>query len=533
MSSIDNEFDLLSTPGTPDESRRLRFEQFASPSQSPMVKIAEEEDFPRPTLSLSDLPPLSSSSQSKRYSAHFSSPKLPPPQSAGFYSLDNNSSSSVIIPGGNVPGNRNSMTSLKYVPSPSIPMRNRSPVRDLSPQRRRSPSPKKNSPFNFQSTNLSAAPVINSRASHRKGHRYKHSSVSMNLFQEPKPRAPLKVPTAFPIPTRQEFFGSCSSDQKLKLTWSIFHLFIALITYLLGFKYSLHSFSTLSHLMFYDSLSCFVIVFVDIMGNFDVWSKSSIRYPFGLGRIEVLFGFALSVSLIFVGCDLVSHFIEELMFSFFGDSPSTHGHSSNHSHDHETDINMIIYELIILLVVTTTLISSNFITEKTKSTSKQISKLDALKNTIINNPTHLITLIFSCYLALNPLIMNIQSDIEINKIATLIISLLICYMGWKVVRYLGVIILLSFPGTHNSKTSVLRKIKGKIQDLNVFKSSYSIENVVLSKVHMNLVIILVNIKMIGGSDDDEINLTYEINKILNEVFEDKENIETTIDIDRI
>jgi hypothetical protein len=39
--------------------------------------------------------------------------------------------------------------------------------------------------------------------------------------------------------------------------------------------------------------------------------------------------------------------------------------------------------------------------------------------------------------------------------------------------------------------------------------------------------------MIGGSDDDEVNLRYEINKILNEVFEGKENIETTIDIDRI
>jgi divalent metal cation (Fe/Co/Zn/Cd) transporter len=286
--------------------------------------------------------------------------------------------------------------------------------------------------------------------------------------------------------------------------------------------------------MFYDSLSCFVVVFVDIMGNFDVWSKSSITYPFGLGRIEVLFGFALSISLIFVGCDLVSHFIEELMISFFDDTTTAHGHSSSHSHSSESDsqISLLFYEITVLCVAATTLISSRLVVLSGRK-AKATSGMSALRENIINNPTHIITLIFNGYLFISPLITNINSDIEINKISTLVISLLICFMGWKVVRYLGFIILLSFPGIDNSKKNVLTKLKQRILDLNVFKSNYKLENVVLSKVHMNLVIILINIQMIGGSDDDEVNLRYEINKILNEVFEGKENIETTIDIDRI
>lgn len=518
--------DAPSTPATPTEKSRSRFDQYyeQSPSQSPMIQITEE-DRPEDSLSHSDLFPPSSARTNKRNSTHFSTPML--------YSLENNSSSSLLIPGGNIPGNRSSTTSLKYVP-PMAPMRNkspsryRSPTRDGSPKRYRSPSPKK--PFNFKSTNLAAPTASSMRPSHRKGHRYKHSSVSMNLFQEPKQRAPLKVPVSFPIPTAKEFFGSCTPDQKRKFAWSCLHLALSSVILTIGFSYSLHTFSTLSHLIFYDALGCTTVVLSDIMRNFDVYTQSSIMFPFGLGRIKVLFEFALSVSLVFVGCDLISHFAEEFIISFFeGDVDVETGGHSHHGSESSPHMNMMVYELCVAATLLTTFISSRLHGDS-GSASSRIGKL---KHTIMSNPTHFITLIFASYLAFHPLLLSLDSDIEFNEVSSLAISVLIIYMGWKVVKRLGYTILLSAPGLTSNK-SVTNELKQRIIDLDEFKKGYEIKNLVVSQVHLELVIVLANIRMIGGTDDDELNVRYKISEVVGQVIDTRHRgVETTIDIDRI
>lgn len=549
--SESNPFDnkpSLQPPGTPTDTPRSRYDQFATPNQSPMIKISELEEpetLDSPTK-FSDILPPSSSYTSKRNSLHFSpshnqSHPMQPANSGSFYSYDNNSSSSLLIPGGNVPGNRSSISSLKYVPPPSAPMRNKSPTRNKSPLRStspirsRSPSPRKYQPFNFRSTNLSTPSINNPRASHRKGHRYKHSSVSMNFFQEPKARAPLKIPVSFPIPTINEFFSSCNSSQKQKLAWSFFHLLVSIVIFLVGFNYSITSFSTLSHLIFYDSLGSLTVIFVDIMSNFDVWSKSSMKFPFGLGRIEVLFGFALSVSLIFVGCDLISHFVEEFMVSFF-DHEAGHDHSSGHNHhntssSHSADISLPLYEFFVLLTVITTLISSNFIVNK-ESVNSMITNFSFLKNTIVNNPTHFITLLFSGYLFIYPFVSSFDSDFKINQVSTLFISVLICYIGWKIVRFLGCIILLTYPNTKQRFNIISNKILTDVKDLSQFKSNYTVSNLIIFRVHLNLLTVFMSIKMVGGSDDDELSVRCQVNDIIKKHINDN-HIETTIDIDRI
>ncbi len=530
----------LQPPVTPKDTPRSRYDQFSTPTQSPMIKISELEEpdsLDSPSKYSDILPPSLSYTSSKRNSLQFSpaqnqSYPMQPNNSGSLYSQGNNSSSSLLIPGGNVPGNRSSLSSLKYVPPPSIPMRNKSPVRSSSPIRSRSPSPRRYQPFNFRSTNLSTPSLNNARASHRKGHRYKHSSVSMNFFQEPKARAPLKIPASFPIPTINEFFTSCNTLQKQKLAWSFFHLLTSIIIFLVGFKYSISSFSTLSHLIFYDSLGSLTVVFVDIMSNFDVWSKSSIKFPFGLGRVEVLFGFALSVSLIFVGCDLISHFAEEFMVSFFNDEEG-HDHTSGHNHHNSNsiDINLPLYEFFVLLTVTVTLVSSNMVVNKER-VNNMITNFSFLKNTIINNPTHFITLIFSAYLFLYPFVASFDSDLKINEASTLFISVMICYIGWKIVRYLGCIILLSYPNTKKSYNAISNAIIKDIKDLDQFKSNYTISNLIIFRVHLKLLTVFMNIKMVGGSDDDELNLRYQINELVKQHM-DGDDIETTIDINRI
>jgi hypothetical protein len=409
---------------------------------------------------------------------------LIPPKRVGAYSpyqLDNGSQSSL---GGylNQPGNRSSITSLKYVP-PMTP-RNKSPVRSSSP--RRSPSPKRN-PFNFKSTNLDMLPLP--KTSHRKGHRYKHSSVSMNLFQEPKQRAPLRINISYPVPTLKEFISSCDYTQKLKSIWFLIHLLSSISVFLLGFIYSNQSMTTLSHLIFYDSLGMGILVISTIMTNFDIYSKSSLKFPFGLGRIDVLFKFAKSISLIFVGCDLASHFIEEMIMSLFNDHDH-HGHM-NHLDGHE--MSTLCYELIMIGVGGTTMISY-------KMTKSQSS---------------IVTMIFILLLILQPFI---PYD---NDLSTLLISSLIIYMGSLVVKSLAYVILLSHPST----ASLADKITSQL------KTSSTLENVIVSQIHMDLIIVMISIKMIGCSDDEELELRLKLEEMVKESV--KGHVEITVDIKRL
>lgn len=521
LTGLEQGRELSPEPATPTERPCSRFDlSYETPAQSPMLKITEEDDDPdSPSHLASLIPPQHTGS--KRHST-YGSPML--------YSLENNSSSSLFNPSG-----RNSATSLKYVPQTSAPMRSKSPMRSRSPVRGSSPvrncstSPKKPSgPFNFKSTNLTAPAIPgmpNSRASHRKGHRYKHSSVSMNLFQEPKQRAPLRINVSYPIPDFTEFMGSCTREQKLKVVWASLHLVYSLFIFLTGFTYSLHSFSTLSHLIFYDAFGCIITVLTDIMNNFDVYTKSSIKFPFGLGRMQVLFGFALSVSLIFVGCDLGSHFVEELVMGFFAEEQ--HDHASGHNHHNtgsDLQISVLFYEITVIMTIVVTTVSSRITATMTNTTS--------LKSIMMNNPTHIITLIFSTYLALNPLLLNLGADVGINEIVTLTIAVLIIYMGSNVVKYLGYIVLLSFPNVDTKKEKFFSEIETNIESLDAFRSTYSIENMVISKVHMGLVVVIINIKMAGGSDDEETMLRNQIDKVIREALI-SQKVETTIDINRL
>lgn len=77
--------------------------------------------------------------------------------------------------------------------------------------------------------------------------------------------------------------------------------------------------TALSHLIVFDALGASLCVAVDVLSNFEVWRRSSIRHPFGLERAEVLAGFAMSVFLLFMGFDIVSHAAEHLLEGLWGE----------------------------------------------------------------------------------------------------------------------------------------------------------------------------------------------------------------------
>jgi hypothetical protein len=115
----------------------------------------------------------------------------------------------------------------------------------------------------------------------RRGHRYKHSSVSTQhqIFLEPPPRAPLALPASLPIPTFKEAWKSMSKEQTVRISWCLCHALVA--AYVLYSAQGSLALTALSHLIFFDAISATICVVVDVFCNFEVWKRSSIRHPFG------------------------------------------------------------------------------------------------------------------------------------------------------------------------------------------------------------------------------------------------------------
>lgn len=474
-----------------------------------------------------------------------------------------------------------------YSPAPMSPVRSTSPLRasrqyhPKSPVRR-TPANTNYSPFNFQTQEIPLNGNLQVKPAHRKGHKYKHSSVSMNLFQEPE-KAPLSqtqlsaIPDCYPIPNYKETIASITGNQKYRLLWSILHCGLSIGIFIVGFKFKLASLSTLAHLVFYDSLGSFLIVFVDIMSNFEVWNNSSIMYPFGLGRIEVLVGFALSASLVMVGFDLFSHFLEELVMLWVAHDETDDGisQSPHHVHSHPGSGgsgNWLIYEVVLITTLVVSLVSSNLILgfdriNEMISTTKEkvpyahsrstsglldtevqedtrigsISRLQRIVKTWKKNPTHFITLTYTTFLFLIPIIpQSLTSDlaVDINELATFMVAGLLCFNGWKLAKTLGGILLCSFPYSDYEYNKVKSKIIDQILNRDFFKQDYQIQKFFITKVNYKLFIVGVKIVMKGANSDEEVRARFEVNRIItNELGQlddesKKVHPEITIDIDR-
>lgn len=462
------------------------------------------------------------------------------------------------------------------------PSRGSSPIRKLntSPYRQRASSPSKLQPFNFQpqdimmhgnSSNLSL--VV--KPAHRKGHRYKHSSVSMNLFQEPVPIAdtnhqPDLIPDLYPIPDVRESLSSATSNQKFKLALALAHFVTSVVVLVYGIRYHQSAFSTLAHLVFYDSLGSLVVACVDVISRFEVWSKPSIAYPFGLGRLEVLAGFALSTSLVMVGCDLVSHFVEELIVGYV-DAGNEPDHGSHHVHHHagsDDNLNWVLYEAFLVLVIVVTWFTSICIFEEasiseimnsetklvkgmfklspkkdgildTDENDVLVSALRAFVRTLVRNPIRMLTLFYSTFLLLVPFIpANLKDDFgyDIIEASTLVVAATLCYAGWNLVHTLGGILLVSFPYSDYDLNVLKATIHDQILALSNFKDTYFIGSVQMSKVNHKLYIVCIEAHIRGGSADDESRLLFEINRIVARVVGDFDSgcqVETTISASRI
>jgi divalent metal cation (Fe/Co/Zn/Cd) transporter len=279
----------------------------------------------------------------------------------------------------------------------------------------------------------------------RRGHKYKHSSVSHQIFLEPPPRAPLALPNSLPIPTLSELRASMTKDQNIRLYWSMCHMGVA--AYTAWNSHSSAAMQALSHLIFYDSLGALLCVLVEVFSNFDVWGRSSIRHPFGLQRMEVIAGFALSVLLIFFGFDLISHNAKHALEGI--------GHTPHHAHSHGR-VSAGTVDLTALLALGSTLISAVGLKNHARiGKAMRFAAMDNLPS-VLSNPSHFLTLSCSVITLLLPLL-SLHTFEIIDKMLSLSIAVSMLFLGVHLGKNVGSMLLMSYPGRGVSE--VIRDIE--------------------------------------------------------------------------
>ncbi|EJT76363.1 cation efflux family protein family [Gaeumannomyces tritici R3-111a-1] len=316
-------------------------------------------------------------------------------------------------------------------------------------------------PFNFQTQIISTSPV-RSNVGQRRGHRYKHSSISAQhqVFQEPPQRPPPVLPASLPVPTLREAWASMYREQRLRLYWCLCHAAVAVYVFLSA-SGSL-AMTALSHLVFFDVGSAAICVCVDVLGNFEVWRRSSVRHPFGLQRAEVLAGFAMSIFLIFGGFDLLSHNIKHMLegvgehenhLPVIPAGPADHaahaGHGHGHAHSHADRVNPGTVDTASLAAIVATLVSAYGLKNHGRIGRAMLvqypSYLSSLLPAVLSNPFHFLTLFFSFLMLLLPLL-SVGTFVWLDRLICAAIAVSMFVLGARLAVAQGLMLLMSYRG---------------------------------------------------------------------------------------
>ncbi|KAI0840242.1 cation efflux family-domain-containing protein [Hypoxylon sp. FL0890] len=353
-------------------------------------------------------------------------------------------------------------------------------------------------PFNFQTQIISTSPV-KPNVGQRRGHKYKHSSISAQhqIFQEPPPRPPLALPRDLPIPTVKEAWKSMSKDQRRRLYWCICHLLIAVSVFL-----SAHgslAMTALSHLVFFDVGSALICVAVEVLGNFEVWKRSSIRHPFGLERAEVLAGFALSIFLIFGGFDLVSHNLKHVL-------EGKGGHTAHHPDPHEGGGPRVPnggLDMASLAAIVATLVSAYGLRNHARiSKVMRVSYLASLPS-VLSNPFHFLTLSTSALMVLLPLF-SIPIGLLLDSAICGLIAIAMFLLGVRLAIAQGLMLLMSYGGRSGSGSPGKNKDVGVadvVREIEAEPGVEKIEEAQFWQVHYGLCMANLKLSVAKGCDD--------------------------------
>ncbi|KAI0167104.1 cation efflux family-domain-containing protein [Hypoxylon sp. FL1284] len=379
-----------------------------------------------------------------------------------------------------------------------------SPVVDASGSNGAAPNP-----FNFQTQVISTSPV-KPNVGQRRGHKYKHSSISAQhqIFQEPPPRPPLALPRDLPVPTVKEAWRSMSKDQRRRLYWCTCHLLVAVTVFLTA--HGSLAMTALSHLVFFDVGSALICVAVEVLGNFEVWKRSSIRHPFGLERAEVLAGFALSIFLIFGGFDLVSHNLKHVLEGKGGHAahhPDPHGGAD----DGEVRVRpggLDAASLAAILATLVTLVSAYGLRNHARiSKVMRVSYLASLPS-VLSNPFHFLTLSTSSLMVLLPLL-SIPIGVLLDSAICGLVAVSMFGLGTRLAIAQGLMLLMSYGGRSGSGSGGRNRDVGVadvgvadvVREIEAEPSVEKVEEAQFWQVHYGLCMANLKLSVARGCDD--------------------------------
>ncbi|KAG8626290.1 hypothetical protein KVT40_005235 [Elsinoe batatas] len=348
-----------------------------------------------------------------------------------------------------------------------------------------------NNPFNFTTQQYTAGRVSASKADlgRRKGHKYKHSSISHQIFQAPTPRPPLQLPTSLPMPTRKEVQHSLTGEQKSRLLWCLGHFLVAAFV-----QWSAHgsmAMTALSRLLFFDASGAFICVFVDMMGNFEVWKRSSLRHPFGLERADVLAGFGMAVFIAFMGLDVLSHGIEHALENQGGHE----AHTTNHHHHERVSPGSV--DIAALLSIISTLISAVVLKNHARIGKAMRFELIAGWGKILGNPSHFMTLSCSALLLLLPLF-SIDTYSWFDTALSAVIAVMMIAFGAKLGSALASMLLMSYSGPGG-----VERVKEVIAEIESDPMISEVEEAKFWQVHYGLGMANLKLRYRGNGYGDE------------------------------
>lgn len=238
-------------------------------------------------------------------------------------------------------------------------------------------------------------------------------------------------------------------DQRARLYWCICHgLVAAYVFFSAGGSLAM---TALSHLIFFDVGSAAICVGVDVLGNFEVWRRSSIRHPFGLQRAEVLAGFAMSVFLVFGGFDLLSHNCKHILEGVGSHAPH-HPHGHAHGADHAVSAGEV--DVASLAAALSTMVSAYGL--KNHARIRRVmrpSYLTTFLPEILANPFHSLTLFFSFLMLLLPLL-SVDSFVWLDGLICAAIAVSMFVLGTRLAIAQGLMLLMSYNGRQTLTPSI-------------------------------------------------------------------------------
>nr|POF13062.1 putative zinc transporter zrg17 [Quercus suber] len=350
-------------------------------------------------------------------------------------------------------------------------------------------------PFNFVPQQYVAGKIIAGKSSNdaigrRKGHKYRHSSIHASamesIVQTPLAhRKPLALPGSLPIPTRAEAWRAMTSNQTARLSWCLCHFLVSAYVQFSG-SGSL-AVTSLSRLLLFDAAGATVCVAVDVMSNFEVWKRSSIKHPFGLERIDVLAGFGMAVFIAFMGLDIISHGIQHSLENLGSHVPHT-----AHVHSRVTSGSV---DVASLLAICSTLVSALLLKNHARIGRAMRFELIAGWGKILGNPSHFLTLSCSLLVLVLPFLSQ-RLYKTVDFIFSISIASLMITFGVRLGTSLSNMLLMSYTSADNSVQHLITAIEQS-------SGVSSVEEAKFWQVHYGLCMANIKLKsrsVMGGND---------------------------------